>query len=342
MISIFQSYYRSLTALLLTSLYFLIRRKLPYVSRTSIKWVLLSTALIFTHNVIIYSHYVKSVPLGAIGSIIAGCDMISTTFVIYGCLNGSVRYFRLTSSVLIVLGLGLIFYSVINPVLETFTDLELCSQRLTTNCSGIFQGFAIRGNDSVQQLKHNLSDSLMDSQTPRNCSSYEDHATMEISTFFQEMKSSHTIVGILAILISTIPRTVITLTFSGPLKKENIFAVLFWFGFITTSSSLTISWTLENPKISSSKMDILYVVVHAVTVAILSYTKNTAIKYVSPVICEVMVSFSLPLILIVEHFILTFCFEGKKLEIIGASIIFLVIFSIPLLEHYSQIPEDQT
>ena len=56
-------------------------------------------------------------------------------------------------------------------------------------------------------------------------------------------------------------------------------------------------------------------------------------KYVSPVICEVMVSFSVPLMLIVETFILTFCFEGKELEIIGASIIFLVSFSVPLLEY---------
>ena len=77
-------------------------------------------------------------------------------------------------------------------------------------------------------------------------------------------------------------------------------------------------------------MDILYVVVHAVTVAILSFTKNTAMKYVSPVTYEVMVSFSVPLMLIVEHFMLTFCSEEKDLEIIGASIIFLVSFSFPL------------
>ena len=96
-------------------------------------------ALIFTHNMILYSQYVKFVPLGAIGSIVNGCDVILTTLVIYGCLNASVRYFRLISSALIVLGLGLIFYAVITPVLETFTDLELCSQRLTMNCSGIFR-----------------------------------------------------------------------------------------------------------------------------------------------------------------------------------------------------------
>ena len=295
--------------------------------------MLLSTALIFTHNVIINSHYVKSVPLGAIGSIINGCEMIATTFVIYGCLNGNVRYFRLISSVLIVLGLGLIFYSVINPLLETFTDLELCSQRLTTNCSNIFQGFTIRGNASVQEFKLNLSNSVMDLVEQRNRSSYEDQATMENSTLFQEMKSLHTIIGVLAILISTLPRTGITLTFSGPLKNENIFAVVFWFGFITASSSSTLSWTLENPKTRSSKMDILFIFIHAVTFAILSFIKNTAMKYVSPVICEVMVSFSVPLMLIVENFILTFCFEGKELEIIGASIIFLVSFSIPLLEY---------
>ena len=306
--------------------------------------MLLSTALIFTHNVIIYSHYVKFVPLGAIGSIVNGCDVILTTLVIYGCLNASVRYFRLINSVLIVLGLGLIFYAVITPVLETVTDLELCSQRLTTNCSGIFQGFTIKCNDSVQELKHNLSDSLMDILKhvveQGNCSSYEDHATMQNSTFLQVMKSSYTILGVLAILISTLPRTGIILIFSGPLKKENIFAVVFWFGFITTSSSLTLSWTLENPKIPRSKMDILYVVVHAMTVAILSFTKNTAMKHVSPVICEVMVSFSVPLMLIVEYFMLTFCFEGKEFEIIGANIIFLVSFSVPLLEYHSQITED--
>ena len=107
-IFIFQTCCRSLTVLLLSTLCFLIRRKLPYVSRTSIKWVLLSTALIFTHDVILYSHYVKFVPLGAIGSIINGCDMILTMFVIYGCLNGNVRYFLLISSVLTVLGLGLV------------------------------------------------------------------------------------------------------------------------------------------------------------------------------------------------------------------------------------------
>ena len=232
------------------------------------------------------------------------------------------------------------FYSVINPVFQTFTDLELCSQRLTTNCSGIFQGFTIRGNDSVQEFKRNLSDSVMDVHKhlieKGNCSSYEDQATMDNSTFFQVMKSSNTIIGILAILISTLPRTGITLVFSGPLRNENIFAVVFWFGFITTSASLTLLWTLENPKIPSSKTDILLISIHAVTLAIL-FTKNTAMKYVSPVICEVMASFSVPLMLIVEHFMFTFCFEGKELEMIGSSIIFLVSFSVPLLEYQSNL-----
>ena len=304
--------------------------------------MLLSTALIFTHNAIVYSHYVKSVPLAVIGSIINGCDMIATTFVIYGCLNGTVRYLRLVSSVLIMLGLGLVFYSVINPVLQTFTDLELGSQRLTTNSSEIFQGFTINGNDSVQQFKRNLNDSVMDAVEQGNCSSCDDHATAGNSTLFQEMKSSNTIIGILAILISTLPRTGITLVFSGPLRNENIFAVVFWFGFITTTSSLTLSWILENPKIPSSKMDILCVVIHALTVAILSLTKNTMMKYVSPVTYEVMVSFCVPLILIVEHFMLTFYYEGKEFEIMGASIIFLVSFSAPLLEYYCQISKDQT
>ena len=38
---------------------------------------------------------------------------------------------------------------------------------------------------------------------------------------------------------------------------------------------------------------------------------------------------------------LTFCFEGKEFEIIGASIIFLLSFSIPLLEYHSQNSKDQ-
>ena len=73
---------------------------------------------------------------------------------------------------------------------------------------GNFSGsFRVNWNASVQELKRNLSDSLMDIQKQRNCSSYEDYATMENSTFFKVMKSSHTVIGVLAILISTIPRT---------------------------------------------------------------------------------------------------------------------------------------
>ena len=324
---------RSLTVLLLTSLYFLIRRKLPYVTRTSIKWVLLSTALIFTHNVIFYSHYVKFVPLGAIGSIANGCDMILTTFFIFGSLNGTARSFRLVSSVLIILGFGLIVYSVINPVLQTLSDLELCSQRITKNCLDNFQGFTINGSDSVQELKTNPSSSLMNVQKHaighRNCSSYEDKATSGNSTFWQEIKSSHTMIGVLAILLSALPRIGIALTFSGPLKNENIFAVVFWFGFITTASSFTLSWTVEHPEIPNSKTDILLIFIHALTVTMLSFAKTTAMKYVSPITYDVIVSFSVPLMLIFEYYILVFCFEGKQFEIIQVPaypVIFLVSF----------------
>ena len=104
-------------------------------------WVLLSTALIFTHNVIVYSHFVKSVPLGAIGSIINGCDMILTTFIFHGCLNGTVRYFRLISSVLIVLGLGLIIYSIITPVLQTFIWFEVVQSETYDQLFGQFSKF---------------------------------------------------------------------------------------------------------------------------------------------------------------------------------------------------------
>ena len=304
--------------------------------------MLLSTALIFTHNVVFYSHYVKSVPLGAIASIANGCDMMLTTFFIFGSLNGIGKYFRIVSSLLIVLGLVLIVYSVINPVLQTLTDLELCSERITKNCSDNFQGFT-KENDSLQKLKTNLSDSLMDIQKhsidQRNCSGYEDNVTAGNLTFWQE--SSHTIIGVLVLLLSALPRTRIALTLSGPLKNENIFAVIFWFGFITTASSFTLSWTVENPEVPNSNMDILLIFIHALTVAMLSFTKSTAMKYVSPVTYDVIVSFSVPLMLIVEYFILTFCFEGKQFEIIGASLIFLVIFSVPLVEDCSQISKDQ-
>ena len=242
-----------------------------------------------------------------------------------------------------MLGLGFCVYSAINPVLQTLTDLELCSQRIMKNCSDNFQGFT-KENDSVQELQTNLSDIFTDIQIrveeQRNCS--EDKVTAVHFTFWQEIESSHTIIGVLAILLSTLPRTGITLTFSGPLKNENIFAVIFWFGFLTTSLSFALSRTVESPEIPNSKVDILLIFIHAVTVAVLLFTKTTAMKYVSPVRYDVIVSFSVPLMLIVKHFILKFCFEGKQFEIVGASIIFLVSFGVPLLEDCSHIAKDQT
>ena len=265
-------------------------------------------------------------PIGAIGSIMSGCNILLTCF--YDGLILRIRPIKITlgGAIIAIVGIGFVLYSVTNPA-SMSSDFELCVE-------GISDINYTSNTRNISQELDPLND-LFPSALKRE----QYQVTNEDSTSFRKVKASNTTIGVLGIFASAILRTLLSLTVSGPLQDEDIFALNFWIGIITTGTSFTMSWTLEIQIVPDSNMDIILIFFHAAAVAMLSFTKTMAIKYISPASYNVIVSFDVPLMLIFEHCFLKFCYGRHNLEgfeMIGACVVFMATLASPVLQFYHE------
>ena len=134
-------------------------------------------------------------------------------------------------------------------------------------------------------------------------------------------------------MVASVPCTLLLMTLSGPLKEENSFALNFWFGLISTPIALATSYAIETPVIPNNTRDVLLCCLYAASAAMVNFTETIAMKFISPVLYDVVYAMNVPLMLLVEHLILLVGTDGGKLEIIGASIIFVVGAGLPVVEY---------
>ena len=313
------SFSRFFAVLLFSTVGCLIERKLPKIKKENIKWTILAAGLDFSYTVILYTHFIKFVPLGAIGSLVNGTDIVLATLCV--CLCRKIVPSLLTATVvfLAILGICLTLYPALYPVFHPDLELEY-------SASNDFPNTTL--NNYVHEDNDFESISFSNQTTP-----ILGQAGNSTGSLLQGARSSNTVKGVLTVMSASVPCTLLLMTLSGPLKEENSFALNFWFGLISTPIAFATYCAIETPVIPSSTRDVLLCFLYASTAAMVNFTETIAMKYISPVLYDVVYAMNIPLMLLVEHLILSVETDGGKLEIIGASIVFVVGAGLPIVEY---------
>ena len=316
------SFFRFFVVLLFSIIGCIIGRKLPKIKRENIKWTILAAGLDFSYTVILYAHFIKFVPLGAIGSLANGTDIVLATLCV--CL-----YRKIVPSLLTAIGvfsaiLGICFtlYPALYPVFHPDLELEY-------NASNGFSNTTL--NNNLNEDYHSVNTSFSNQTTPIFGQTGNSSCSL-----FQRATSSNTVKGVLTVMSASVPCILSLMTLSGPLKEEDSFALNFWFGLMATPIAFAISCAIETPVIPSSTRDVLLCFLYATTGAMVYFTETIAMKCISPVLYDVVYAMNIPLMLLVEHLVLSVGTDGGKLEIIGASIVFVVGAGLPVVEYLSE------
>ena len=294
------------------------------------KWTILAAGFDFAYTVILFTHLLKCVPLGAIGSLHNGIDIVLATVCVYICRKIVPSCMTIGGAVLAVVGICLTLYPALYPVFNPGSE----SDHLARNTSFIpsnltIENYLWNNESSSSNLTWNVS---IVNKTLHDCN--EDSCVEDTSRLIIRIKRSNTVRGVLAVMAASIPCTLFLMILSGPLKEENTFALNFWFGIISTPIAFAISCALETPLIPDATTDILLCCLYATTAAMVNFTEAIAMKYVSPVLYDVVYAMDIPLMLFVEHVILSIAIDGGKLEIVGATVVFFVGVGLPIVEYF--------
>lgn len=304
---------------LMSSSYCIGTRKLPTVKVSNIKWTVVSAGFDFSYAIILYTHFIKYVPLGAIGSLVNGTDIILATLCVLLCRRIVPSCITVGGVLLAVIGICLTLYPALYPVLNPSAAQTRPENESATSLNLTVEFHQYDGNFS--SLMQNYSFETLDVDACNN------------SSFIVRLSSSNTVKGVLTVMTASIPCTLMLMTLGGPLKDENSFILNFWFSVITTPIAIIAAVVFENPIIPRRTSDIILCCLYATTSGMVNFLEAAAMKYISPVLYDVVYSINIPLMLVIEHLVLSVSIDGGLLEILGASIVFIVAFVLPILEH---------
>ena len=300
----------------------IIQRKLPKIRRENIKWTVLAAGLDFSYNVILYTHFIKYVPLGAIGSLTNGTDIVLATLCVCLCRKIVPSLLTAIGVFFAILGICFTLYPALYPVFHPDSELEY-------NSLNDFPDTTL--NNYLYEDSHRVNVSSFNQTTPILGQIYETGNSSY--GVIQRVTSSNTVRGVLTVMAASVPCTLLLMTLSGPLKEENSFALNFWFGLISTPIALATSCAIETPVIPNNTRDVLLCCLYAATAAMVNFTETIAMKFISPVLYDVVYAMNVPLMLLVEHLILSVGTDGGILEIKGASVVFVVGAGLPVVEY---------
>ena len=315
-------FFRFFAVLLFSIVACIIQRKLPKIRRENIKWTVLAAGLDFSYTVILYTHFINYVPLGAIGSLTNGTDIVLATLCVCLCRKIVPSLLTAIGVFFAILGICFTLYPALYPVFHPDSELEY-------NSSNDFPN--ITRKSYLYENGHRVNVSIFKHTTPISGQVYEKGNSSY--AVLHRFTSSNTVRGVLTVIADSVPCTLLLMTLSGPLKEENSFALNFWFGLISTPIALATSCVIETPVIPNNTRDVLMCCLYAATAAMVNFTETIAMKFISPVLYDVVYAMNVPLMLLVEHLILSVGTDGGKLEIIGASIVFVVGAGLPVVEY---------
>ena len=113
---------------LFSSIYCLIQRELPKIKRENIKWTLLAAVLDFSYTIVLYTHFIKYIPLGAIGSLINGTDIVLATLCVCLCRKIVPSFLTATGVCLAILGICFTLYPTLYPIFHPDLEMENSTQ----------------------------------------------------------------------------------------------------------------------------------------------------------------------------------------------------------------------
>ena len=315
----FVSFFRFFAVLLFSTTGCIIGRKLPKIKRENIKWTILAAGLDFSYTVILYTHFIKFVPLGAIGSLANGTDIVLATLCVCLCRKIVPSLLTAIGVFLAILGICLTLYPALYPVFHSDLELEYNVSNGFLNTT--LNNYLYEDNQQINISFSNQTTPIFGQTGNSSCS------------LFQRASNSNTVKGVLTVMLASVPCILSLMTLSGPLKEEDSFALNFWFGMMATLIAFATSCAIETPVIPSNTRDILLCFLYATTGAMVDFTETIAMKCISPVLYDVVYAMNVPLMLLVEHLVLSVANHGVKLEIIGASIVFVVGAGLPIVEY---------
>lgn len=310
-------------------IYFLIRRKFPYVYKANVGWILLAAFLLFIYNCALYTQYLKFVPLAAVGGTTNGISIVLSVFCLCTCLRIRPSYSAVGGAALAFLGLSLVTYSVMYPVFQG-TDIKLCNQTTDQNVSESPLDLADvfihedLGDRTASSLNFSLAGTIQNDPVQKFVN----------LSFTQLLRSSSTMKGTLAIILSTVPETAILILMTGPLQNEDSVAANFWIGFITTVISCFICWMFEEAIFPVFKQDIWKFFLHGITFGLLSLTKAMSSKYIIRTIYGVIVAIDVPIMVAIEFFVIPFCYSNHEFEVAGTFVVFVAGLFLPITEYF--------
>ncbi len=320
--------------LLISSIYHLVQWKLPVIQKSSIKWTILAAGLDNTYITVLYTRYIKCVPTGVIGSLYTGTNIVLTALCTVVCLRRTPSWITGIGALVAVIGIVLTLYSALYPVFNPPKQRHLNPEHfngsfsLNTREESVYSLQCLIGmNETHSNPSQNFADNVTESY----------NSTLMAETSYYDMVrsvfKSNTVKGVLTIMAASIPCTLLLLTLSGPLKEENAFSVNFWLGALSTPFALVLCLSLETLVFPMSAKDIVLCFLYGITVAGVNFSEAAAMKFISPLLYDIMFALNIPIMLIIGHHVLAVKSHGGVLEILGGTMVFVVGVSLPLVEY---------
>ena len=102
----------------------IIQQNLPKIRKENIKWTVLATGLDFSYTVTLYTHFIKYVPLGTIGSLTNGTDIVLATLCVCLCWKIVPSLLTATGVFFAILSICFTLYPALYPVFHPDSELE--------------------------------------------------------------------------------------------------------------------------------------------------------------------------------------------------------------------------
>ena len=309
--------------LIFALVYLSIKRKSPVVRKENLKWLSLIAVLTVLFNILIYSHFLKSITF-------VGKQSLHRSYGVVFSLILSKLFLKVKVS----LAKGLIATAILCGLCLTLSAQFMEPSSRFNKCTKIgIENISASLTEHSMERTHYMNVSIeIDKSNNRTTTSEAVYNKIEPC-----FSTTTTLIGVIIISFGAFCGCLESIIIAGTgLKEENPASLSLWNFIVGLILSLTITFTFEHPITPDNVTDIILYFGHAVSASSVTYFDLLAVQNIDVSLYYVTVSLSLPLSFLLQCTILQSVTPDANIWLLvsGMVVIFLCALILPMYEYF--------